>query len=217
MIDQVIALQIGALANVIKRIHKSDLTPDELEAIEAILGQIPTRFDYRLFEQLEAIIQMTIAYPMGLNMLLGRTAPPTTEQINEMILMFTPAGADLGVRVDAGDVLPRAERLIYTEQSFSVIIAETGGWRHINEVARGYMKLYPNTWNIVADHARWVKTKITRTDGSSLRKVADANGCSIETVRNTINSFPLELARAIIASPLDGELDLRSIDEYPAI
>jgi hypothetical protein len=215
MIDQVIALQIGTLANIIKRIHEKDLEKDEASAIDAIIGQIPTRYDYRLFEQMEAIIQMLTSYPKGLSILLGRVLPPESEQINEMILMFAPAGADLGMRVDGGAPIPQAERVIYTEQTFSAVIADVGGWQHINEVSRGFMKVYPNTWNIVTDHTRWVKTKITRADGSSLKKVAEANGVSVETVRNTINLFPKELARAILASPC-GDLDFRMFDP-PAI
>ena len=217
MIDQIIALQIGALAKAIKRILRRDLTDDELIAIDDIIEQIPTRTDYRLFEQLDAIIQMLMDYPKGLSMLLGRVPPPTTEEINEMILLFTPVSSPLGVRVEGGVRLPQAERLIYTEQAFSAVIAEVGGWSHINEVARGYIKVYPNAWNIVTDHIRWVKTKITRVDGLSLKKVAEANGCSVETVRNTINSFPQELAQAILASPQGNEFELGCVKGLSAI
>jgi hypothetical protein len=217
MIDQLIALQIGALANTIKRLHEEELTEDEVVAIAEIIEQIPTRSDYRLFEQLAAIIQMLMAYPKGLSILLGRVAPPTSEQIIEMILAFSPASADLGVRVDGGLNTPLAERLIYTEQTFFMIIADIGGWKHINDVTREYMALFPNTWAIIMDHTRWVRTKTTRIDGSSLKKVADAHGCSIETVRHHINSFPCELARAILASPQDGHLILGHVDSYPAI
>jgi hypothetical protein len=217
LIDQIIALQIGTLAKVAERLHGNDLSDDEKAAIKEIIAQIPTRTDYRLFEQLEAVIQMLIASPKGLSILLGRTPPPTTEQIGEMIMAFSSTSCDLGVRVDGGLVIPQAERLIYTEQSFNAIIAEVGGWKHINAVAKGYMKLYPNAWAIVMNHTRWVRTKISRIDGSSLKKVADAYQCSVETVRNTINSFPRELARAILASPVDDDFDLRALEDYPAV
>jgi hypothetical protein len=71
--------------------------------------------------------------------------------------------------------------------------------------------------DIFLEPLHWVKSKITRIDGSTLKKIAEINGCSIEGVRSTINSFPLELAKAILYSPRDGEFDLRPIEDYPAI
>jgi hypothetical protein len=217
MIDQIFALQVGLLAGIIKRVHEESLTPEEKGGIEELLGQIPSRSDYKLSEQLSAIIQMITLYPTGLSMLLGRVNPPTSEQVNEMILAFTPTGGDLGVRVVGGASIPQAERLIYTEETFSEVIAVCGGWPHISDVARCWMKYNPNGWAVMMDHTRWVKTKITRIDGSTLKKVADAHGISVDTVRNTINSFPKELAEAILATPLEDKFDLRSINNYPAI
>jgi hypothetical protein len=215
--DLYLALQIGTLAKAIKKINDGKLDAEVLSALDKIIEQTPTRSDYRLYEQLKAIIEMLVAYPKGLSILLGRVSPPTTEQINEMILMFEPAGPEIGVRVEGGKMIPKAERLIYTEQAFSAVIAETGGWPHINEVARGFMKAFPNTWHIVSSHTRWVKTKITRMDGSTMRKVAEINGCSIEGVRNTINSFPLELAKSILNSPLNGKFDMWPLEKHPAV
>jgi hypothetical protein len=194
-----------------------EMTPDEKVAVDEIIKQTPTRTDYKLCEQLAAIIQMLISCPNGLSMLLGRVSPPDSEQINEMILSFSPAGNDLGVRVDGGQNIPQAERLIYTAEAFCAVISACGGWGHIVEAARGYMKVFPNEWAIIMDHTRWVKTKITRMDGSSLKKVADLHGCSVDAVRNAINSFPRELAEAILATPQDGEFNLRPVNGYPAI
>jgi hypothetical protein len=194
-----------------------EMTPDEKVAVDEIIKQTPTRTDYKLCEQLAAIIQMLISYPNGLSMLLGRVSPPDSEQINEMILSFSPAGNDLSVRVDGGVSIPQAERLVYTEEAFCAVIAVCGGWDHIIEAARAFMKVFPNTWAIIMDHTRWVRTKITRMDSSSLKKVADMHGCSVDTVRNVINAFPRELAEAILATPMNGEFELRSIEDYPAI
>jgi hypothetical protein len=217
MIDQVIALQIGTLAKVIQRLSENELTADEREAINEIVSQIPTRSDYKLHEQLAAIIQMLVSYPNGLNVLLGRVPPPGSEQINEMILLFSPSSGDLGVRVDGGTSIPQAERLIYSEEAFCAVIAVCGGWSHIAKVTQDYMKVFPNTWGIVMSHTRWCRSKITRMDGSVLEKVASMNCCSADGVRNVINKFPQELANAILASPRDGELILGSIKDYPAI
>jgi hypothetical protein len=215
--DLFIARQFGEIAKVIKRIHEKELEPGEAAVIDAIIEQTPARSEYRLFEQLEAIIRMLVAAPNGLSFLLGRMPPPTTGQINEMILMYSPPGDDLGTRVEGGLMTPQAERLIYTEETFSAAVEKAGGWPHIHGVSREHMKIYPNTWSIIMGHVRWVRTKITRADGSSLSKVADANGVSVETVRNVIRSFPLELAHAILASPREGEFDLTAPGDYPAV
>jgi hypothetical protein len=217
MNDQYFALQVGAVAKIIKRLHKSALKDDELAEIDALIEQIPRRSDYRLIEQLAAVIQMMMFYPNGLNMLLGRVKPPAVEQINDIILVFTPAGNDLGTKVEGGSNIPYAERLIYTAETFSEVVAVCGGWAHIVEVTKSWLKVYPNSWGVVLDYTRWVKTKNTRIDGSVLKKIANLHGYSTTTVLNIINSFPRELADAILMSPRDGQFDLRAVDSYPAI
>ncbi len=182
-----------------------------------MIAQTPLRSDYKLVEQLTAVIQMVTLCPNGLSMLLGRVSPPTSEQINEMILSFSPTRGDLGVRVEGGQSVPHAERLIYTEETFSAVVAVCGGWAHIADVAKGWMKMFPNGWGILVDHTRWVRTKTLRVDGSSLGKIAEIHGYSVDTVRNVITTFPRELAESVLASPVNGEFDLRDINGYPAI
>jgi hypothetical protein len=218
MNDSLIASQIALLAKTVKKIDRGyQLTQDENEALEDIISRAPTRSDYKLVEQLTAVIQMLASYPKGLSILLGRITPPSSEQISEMIFSFSPAGGDAGVRVDGGQSAPQAERMIYTEESFNAVVTVCGGWEHIADIAKGYIKMYPNAWGIVMDHARWVRTKITRIDGSSLKKIADIHGISVDAIRNTVISFPRELAEAILASPVNGNFDLRGVDDYPAI
>jgi hypothetical protein len=217
MNDQYFALQVGAMAKIIKRLHKAALKDDELAEIEAIIEQIPRRRDYRLIEQLAAVIKMLVTYPNGLNMLLGRVNPPSVEQINDIILAFTPPENDLGAKVDGGSNIPYAERLIYTAETFSEVVTVCGGWPHIVEVTKSWLKVYPNSWSVVLDYTRWVKTKNTRIDGSVLKKIAEIHGYSTTTVLNIIDSFPRELADAILMSPRDGQFDLRAVDSYPAI
>ena len=217
MADGIIAMQLGLIAGIVQRLHAEDLTPDETACLDEIVAQIPTRKDYALSEQLAEIVRMLVGFPKGINMLLGRIPPPTLEEVNEMILTFRPAGPDLGTRVDGGENIPTAERLIYTADTFTAVLQACGGWGHIAEVANGWIKVYPNTWAIVLDHARLVRTKVTRIDGSSVKKIAEAHGCSTDTIHNIIGAFPKELADAILCSPVGDTFELKGIDEYPAI
>lgn len=217
MVDGIIAMQMGLVAGILKRLHADDLTSDEKRCLDDMVAQIPTREDYTLVEQLAEIIRMLVGFPKGINMLLGRIPPPTLEEINEMILAFRSAGPDLGTRVDGGENIPTAERLIYTADTFTAVLEACGGWKHISVVANGWIKLSPNAWAIVLDHVRLVRTKVTRIDGSSVKKIADAHGCATDTIHNVVNVFPKELAAAILSSPIGDSFELKAVDEYPAI
>ena len=217
MIDALFAKQLSILAAVIEREFEGSLSDEEQEAIRAIIDQAPKGNSYRLSEQLASIIRMLMQYPRGLSILLGREAPPSTsKEINDMIVSFTPAPEPIG-RVDGGQSIPLAERLIYTEETFRRVISECGGWKHIAGVVCGWMRMYPNNWAIIKDHVAWVEAASSRIDGSILDKLAKYHGCSTDTINRMVNKFPIELAEAILRSPIGDSFDLSDASEYKAV
>ena len=156
---------------------------------------------YKLLEQLTAVIIMTMEYPRGLDVLMGKVPPPPAEDIAEMITTCS-SSSDLGVRISGGKFSSEAERILMSEESFTGIIDAVGGWEHVNAVIRDWAENYSPTWNIIVDHVRWVQDSYSRVDQSQLRRIATKHCTTIETVCRKKREFPKVLARAILQTPL---------------
>lgn len=160
---------------------------------------------YKLAEQLTVAIDLLIShYPQGLSVLLGQVEPPTSQDIAELVASFS-GGDDLGVRVDGGESVPEAERMLATAEKYFDVIEKAGGWDHIVSVVLEWSEHYSKTWGIIVDHVRWVQGGFSRVDESQLDRIAKKHHTTIDTVCRKKREFPSVLARAILRTPKHGD------------
>ena len=159
---------------------------------------------HEVTQQLAAIIKLLTDYPQGLSMLTGSVPPPSARDINIIIESVRPASEP--VHTSGGTSELEADRLLDTEDAFNRIIERVGGWGHINESVREWIKVYPKAWRVVADNVRFAKSRV---DGVNYDFIARRNHLCRDTVYRIINNFPQELAIAIMNTPIDGILRLR--------
>ena len=152
-----------------------------------------------LQDQLAEIIDMLLdRHPMGLRVLVGEAPPPTAEEIH---LMYAAGrfSEDPGVRVDGGEHVTRAERMVTDEERFERIIDRAGGWKHITSIARAWEAHKPQTWLIVEDHVAWVTSgSFSRIGDAQLQRVALKYRISPETVQRYRREFPADLAKIVL-------------------
>ena len=160
---------------------------------------------YKLAEQLTVAIDLLVShYPQGLSVLLGQVEPPTSQDIAELVASFS-GGDDLGVRVDGGESVPEAERMICTAEKYFDVIERAGGWNHVIAVVRDWSVHYSTTWAIIVDHVCWVQGGFSRVDESQLDRIARKHHTTIDTVCRKKREFPSVLARAILRTPKNGD------------
>jgi hypothetical protein len=107
-----------------------------------------------------------------------------------------------------------ADRIIDSEDRFNRVIGRAGGWAHVNYVVRGWAEKYPRAWAVIVDHARWANSKI---DEVSLKSIAEACHVSRNSAYRIIQSFPQEMAVAIMNTPVGNELQLSAAADSDAV
>lgn len=155
---------------------------------------------WSLQDQLAEVINILLdRHPMGLRVLTGEAPPPTTEEIH---IMYDAgrASEDLGVRVDGGEHVTRAERLVTDEERFARVIDRAGGWDHIYRVARDWEDYNPQTWRIIEEYIRFAPCGIFRIDNPRLSTMALRFRLSEATILRYRRDFPLDFARVILKS-----------------
>ena len=154
---------------------------------------------WSLQDQLAEAIEMLLdRHPMGMRVLMGEAPPPSTEDIH---LMYAAERLpdDLGVRVDGGEHVTRAEQIVFDAERFERIIERAGGWEHIARTSREWEATNPKSWKIVEEHVKWMTYgAFSRLDDARLQTIALRLGVSPETVQRYRREFPLDLARVIL-------------------
>ena len=161
---------------------------------------------YELERQLTTAIGLLVEeYPQGLSVLMGISSPPCSADIAELVACSCGASADLGVRVDGGETVYEAERVMMTADRFFSAIEAAGGWEHLAKVTKEWAERYATTWGIIVDHVRWVQGSYSRIDESQLDKLAEKHMTTTDTICRKKREFPRMLARAVLRTPVDGE------------
>lgn len=147
--------------------------------------------------------------PNGLAILLGTLPPPSAEDLYQLGQGSQP---DLGVRVQGGKGTTAAEAIILSAERFESIIEEIGGWDRINRALRTYRDKYPSGWNLLEEHALFVKQGGLFHDGQGgmMAMIAKKHGdVTARTIRNRRNTILTIIARFVIYwYPEDDEYQL---------
>lgn len=147
--------------------------------------------------------------PNGLAILLGTLPPPSAEDLYQLGQGSQP---DLGVRVQGGKGTTAAEAIILSAERFEFIIEEIGGWDRINRALRTYRDKYPSGWNLLEEHALFVKQGGLFHDGQGgmMAMIAKKHGdVTARTIRNRRNTILTIIARFVIYwYPEDDEYQL---------
>lgn len=154
-----------------------------------------------LQDQLSDTINMLLdRHPMGLRVLLGEAEPPESEEIH---LMYAAgrSGGELGIRLENGEKITRAEQVVMDAERFEDIIEKAGGWEHIAVTTREWAECWRSAWDIVVDHVRWVGGEFSRIDASQLDRIARKYSIHKDTVWRRRREFPKLLADAILRNP----------------
>lgn len=134
----------------------------------------------------------------GLAILLGTVPPPSSFDIYEM--KHTPS-ADLGVHIDGGEKIPLAESIVMATSREYDIISRVGGWPRIHRAFRAYRDKYPAGWNLLEEHALFVKQGGLFHDGQGgmMSAIAKKHGdVTTRTIRNRRNAILTIIARFVI-------------------
>ena len=106
-----------------------------------------------------ASLELIVRY-FGWGVLFGRIAPPSREDLEEL-LFHSRAAADLGVRITGGRKIPEAENVIFIKETVGEcidIIEEIGGWSHVIESAESIKKETPQYWwRVVDDYVTFIR------------------------------------------------------------
>lgn len=154
--------------------------------------------------KLTSIIRLLMDYPGGLSMLLGTAEPPSCVAINEIFESVRPCpeqtlGTDgFPMRVSGGGVGEfDGDRIINNEERFAAVIAQCGGWKHVNAITQEYKERYPVAWSVVIEYVCWPKSRVDKADYET---ISERCGVSRPTVSRIISNFAQELATVIINS-----------------
>jgi len=147
--------------------------------------------------------------PNGLAILLGTVPSPSAEDLYQLVQEPQP---DLGVRVQGGKGTPTAEAIIFSAERLESIINEIGGWSRINRALRTYRDKYPLGWDLLEEHALFVKQGGLFHDGQGgmMAQIAKKHGgVTVRTLRNRRNTILTIIARFVICwFPEDDEYQL---------
>ena len=136
--------------------------------------------------------------PNGLAILLGTVPPPSAEELYQLGQGSQP---DYGVRIQGGKGTPTAEAIIFGAERFEFLIEEIGGWEKINRALRIYRDKYPVGWNLLEEHALFVKQGGLFHDGQGgmMAVIAKKHGdVTARTIRNRRNTILTIIARFVI-------------------
>ena len=157
------------------------------------------RTDDRLINKLADFIDLILRRePNGLAILLGTIQPPSVEDLYQLGQGSQP---DYGVRIQGGKGTPTAEAIILSAERFELIIEEIGGWSRINRALRTYRDKYPSGWDLLEEHALFVKQGGLFHDGQGgmMAKIAEKHGgVTARTLRNRRNTILTIIARFVI-------------------
>jgi beta-galactosidase GanA len=154
---------------------------------------------YDLISELERVINLILAYPQGLSVLLGTVPPPSAMDI---VLAFPSRSCDnLGIRAAS---LTEQERIVEAADRIENIISMAGGWEHITRTIYDWRKSNSADWSLVVDHIRHVKHSGHRwLGGAKLNKIAESYKCSERTASKKRRLFAGVLAEYILSSPIE--------------
>lgn len=161
------------------------------------------RTTWKTLNEVADLIELLIScHPQGFRVLLGEAERPTPEEIHAMM----DAQRDYGppeIRPATPNQTVEAERIVWDAEKFDKVVEDAGGWFHITKISQEYKKAAPKTWNVIIDHASYVKNPATRLDEPRLKYVADKHGLDRNTVMKYSREFPMDLAKAILICPPD--------------
>ncbi|KEJ91119.1 hypothetical protein [Synergistes jonesii] len=98
----------------------------------------------------------------GLAILLGIAPPPGAVQMYEML---GGNKVEYGVRIDGGEKIPQAQRILESVEHLEDIISAVGGWREIHAATLKFKADYPDQWKILETHALFVRPGGLLRDG----------------------------------------------------
>jgi hypothetical protein len=149
----------------------------------------------RLVELLELLLR---THPYPIRVLLGEMEPPS---VLDLVASDGRPGADLGVRVDGGEKIPEAERLVERAAPFDQALEAVGGWDGIVRSVKELKEFEPELWEQFAACVRWVRPKRGRYsgarigDGGHILKLAERLGLGSATVLRRRDAAIREIAR----------------------
>jgi hypothetical protein len=149
-----------------------------------------------LLNDLERVIRLMLLYPQGLSILLGHVSPPSSLEL----LSAFPAKSFDSMGIHAGRQ-PYEERVTELSSWIDDVIRQSGGWGHINQSVRLWQHEHKETWNMVAEHIRNVKSRRGYAEERALRQIANKYCVSVKTVTRRRRQFAGLLAGSILATP----------------
>ena len=157
---------------------------------------------YDLVSELEHVINLILAYPQGLSILLGKVDAPESSAI---VLAFPPASYDnLGIR---GQFVPEAERVAVESDRLDKIIKQAGGWSHITGSVQKWRERHRTDWSMMAMHISYVRSKKRSLDGPTLEKIANMYDTTKERVCRARKNFAWTIADFVLYAPIDDDLE----------
>jgi hypothetical protein len=144
---------------------------------------------------------MTLLYPQGLSILLGRVSPPPPL---DFAAAFPPEAFD-GMGIRSGR-RPCEERIVEAASWADGVIAQAGGWGHITRSCRDWKRMHPGDWDMIADHVRAVRPRRRWLGESALRVIARAYGVDVHTVIRKRRAFPGVLAEFILYGEIENSV-----------
>jgi hypothetical protein len=136
-----------------------------------------------------------LEHPAALRVLLGQWGTPLEPEDVVFMAEGNPAAAE---KLRSG---PGENSQSPLAEVFNDIIEQAGGWPHVVEAAREWIKKNPARWAIIVDFICWAKPNRSRIDGSPSGRVTQKHGISRATLWRIMKNFPGELAEMIIKLP----------------
>ena len=149
-----------------------------------------------LIADLERVIRLILLYPQGLSILLGHVSPPSPL---ELLSAFPPrAYESLGIH---SSHMPHEERVTELSCWIDETIRKAGGWPHICQSVKLWRHEHLDTWHMVAEHIRNVKSRKGYAEWSALRQIALKYCVSEKTVTRRRRQLAGMLADFILNNP----------------
>lgn len=153
---------------------------------------------YDLIDELERVINLILAYPRGLSILLGTVEAPTS---GEIVRAFPPRQIDnMGIR---GNAIPEAERNAMAASRIDEIIKEAGGWEHITSAISDWSQEHEDEWRLMVDHISGVRKNRRWISGSALERLAYKYQTTKERICKMRRHFAGMLADYILFKPIE--------------